>query len=247
VQPALELRAVDKRYPNGVRSLHGVDLTVPGGETLVLVGESGSGKSTLLRLFNRLEEPTSGEVRIDGRPARDHDPVRLRRRTGYVQQDGGLLPHWDVGRNVELVPSLLDWPAAARRERADAALELVGLAPGTFRYRYPSQLSGGERQRVAVARALCADPPVVLLDEPFGALDAITRLEIQAEFLRLRRELGKTMVLVTHDLAEAIRLGDRIAVLRAGRIVQVDEPAALRAHPADEYVARLLALAGGAA
>jgi osmoprotectant transport system ATP-binding protein len=242
---ALEARNVFKRYRSGVDALRGVSLVVEHGETLALIGESGSGKSTLLRMFNRLEDPTSGEIAIDGRPAQTQDPVALRRRTGYVPQDGGLLPHWTVGRNVELVPYLLGWDPERRQTRADALLELVGLAPSEHRSRYPAELSGGQRQRVAFARGLAADPAVILLDEPFGALDALTRLELQSEFLRLKQQLGKTLVLVTHDLGEAFRLADRVAVLRDGVLLQVGRPADLVGDPADSYVRALVARAPG--
>jgi osmoprotectant transport system ATP-binding protein len=245
--PVLEARAVEKTYPGGVLALAGVDLAVARGETVVLIGESGCGKSTLLRTFNRLVEPTAGEVRIDGRPAAEHDPIALRRGTGYVQQDGGLLPHWTVERNAALVPRLLGWERRRRRDRARQVLELVGLDPGRYGGRYPRELSGGQRQRVAFARAVAADPEVILLDEPFGALDALTRLELQGQFLDLKGRLGKTMLLVTHDLGEAFRLGDRIGVMRAGRLLRTAPPAELRAEPGDPYVAALLAQAGGRA
>lgn len=241
----LEARSVGKHFPGGVQALDGVDLSVGAGETVALIGESGSGKSTLLRMFNRLEEPSTGEVRIDGVPARTHDPIELRRRTGYVQQEGGLLPHWTVERNVELVPELLGWSIKRRRARCDELLQLVGLAPGRYRSRFPRELSGGQRQRVAFARALAGDPGVVLLDEPFGALDALTRLELQEEFEQLRRRLSKTMLLVTHDLSEAFRLADRVGVMRGGRLLQVAAPEELRDRPADDYVRRLLALGLG--
>jgi osmoprotectant transport system ATP-binding protein len=238
-----ELRAsnVSKVYPGAVRALTDVDLIVPPGETLAVIGESGCGKSTLLRMFNRLEEPTSGEIHIRGQLATSIDPIRLRRHTGYVQQEGGLLPHWTVGRNVELVPALLDWPRTQRRRRAEELLTMVGLDPETYRSRFPGELSGGQRQRVAFARALAADPDLVLLDEPFGALDALTRLELQAEFLRLKSRLGKTMVIVTHDLGEAFKLADRVAVMRSGRLLQTGTPEELARRPATEYVGDLLA------
>jgi osmoprotectant transport system ATP-binding protein len=244
----LEARAVDKTYPGGVRALRGVDLTVAAGETVALVGESGCGKTTLLRMFNRLEEPTAGTIRIDGAEARDHEPIALRRRTGYVQQEGGLLPHWTVARNVELVPELLGWDVDRRRAKSADLLALVGLDLDAHGARYPRQLSGGQRQRVAFARALAADPPVVLLDEPFGALDALTRLELQREFLDLERRLTKTILLVTHDLREAFLLGDRIAVMKGGRVLQVGTPDELRHEPEHEYVRALLAMSaeGGA-
>jgi osmoprotectant transport system ATP-binding protein len=231
---------VTKVYTGGVHALRGVDLDVARGATVVLIGASGCGKSTLLRMFNRLEEPTSGDVRIGGRPSRDVDPIGLRRRTGYVQQDGGLLPHWTVARNVALVPALLGWDAPKREGRVDELLALVGLAPRTYRPRYPRELSGGERQRVAFARALAADPEVILLDEPFGALDALTRIELQEEFLRLKHQLGKTMLLVTHDLREAFHLGDRVAVMKDGRILQQGSAEDLRRNPEEGYVRSLL-------
>jgi len=243
-EAALEARVVKKLFPGGVQALRGIDFTVASGETVVLIGESGCGKTTLLRMFNRLEEPTEGAILIKGRPAVDHDPIELRRHTGYVQQEGGLLPHWTVQRNVELVPELLGWEAKRRRARSSELLALVGLIPDKFRGRYPRHLSGGQRQRVAFARALAADPPVVLLDEPFGALDALTRLELQCEFLQLKRRLAKTILLVTHDLQEAFRLGDRIAVMKDGRLLQTATPDKLRREPADDYVRLLLTMTG---
>lgn len=225
-----------------IRALDGVSLQVSSGECVALVGESGSGKTTLLRLFNRMVEPDQGEVLLDGETARTMDPVRIRRRTGYVQQAGGLLPHWTVLRNVQLVPRLLGMDDV--RERARDALERVGLPPDQFGERWPRQLSGGQGQRVAIARAIAARPRVILLDEPFGALDAITRTELRATFGDLRRELGVTAVLVTHDLHEAVELADRVAVLREGQIQEIASPQRLVAAPESPYVARLLALAG---
>lgn len=238
--PTLEAVRVTKRFANGVVALADVELAVAATETVALIGESGSGKTTLLRLFNRLIEPTSGSVRVQGHDARSLDPIALRRQTGYVQQDGGLLPHWSIERNVELVPRLAGWTPQARRERVADLLTLVGLAPEIFRKRYPAELSGGQRQRVAVARALAADPDVILLDEPFGALDALTRFEMQDEFLRLKEQVGKTMVLVTHDLDEALKLGDRVAVLRQGEVVQCATPDEILEAPASDYVRQLL-------
>jgi len=246
--PALEARAVSKRFADGTEALAGVDLEVRRGETVALVGESGSGKTTLLRTFNRMVEPSGGTVLIWGRPAAEHDPIALRRATGYVQQEGGLLPHWTVERNVALVPKLLGprggWPSERRRARVREMLELIGLSGERYGARYPSELSGGQRQRVAFARALAADPELVLLDEPFGALDALTRLELQREFGELKTRLGKTMLLVTHDLGEAFRLADRVAVMRAGRVLQVGTPEELSEEPADEYVRALLEVGG---
>ena len=239
-EPILEATGVAKTYGDGTDALAGVDLAVREGETVALVGESGSGKTTLLRTFNRMVEPSAGAVRIEGRPVADLDPILLRRRIGYVPQDGGLIPHWRVARNVELVPRLLGWDRDRRQARAREMLELVGLRPDAHAGRYPAELSGGQRQRVAFARALAADPSIILLDEPFGALDALTRLELHRQFLDLKKALGKTTVLVTHDLAEAFRLADRIGVMRAGRLLQLGTPAELAEHPADPYVAALL-------
>jgi osmoprotectant transport system ATP-binding protein len=236
----LAAEGVTKRYGPAV-ALDGVSLQVGAGECVALVGESGSGKTTLLRCFNRMTEPEAGAVRVDGADARSVDAVELRRRVGYVPQDGGLLPHWTVLRNVALVPWLLRDGRAERR--AAEALGWVGLPAEAFGGRWPRELSGGQRQRVAIARALAASPSIVLLDEPFGALDAITRAELQEAFGELRRRLGITALFVTHDLHEAALLADRIAVLRNGRIEQVAAPATLVAAPATEYVRDLLARA----
>lgn len=238
--PTLRAEGVRKQY-GAEPVLDGVSLRVERGECLALVGESGAGKSTLLRCFNRLVEPDAGTVWVDGRDVRALDAVALRRRVGYVPQEGGLLPHWTVHRNVTLVPWLRDMPDAGTL--ADIALERVGLAPGSFGTRHPGQLSGGQRQRVALARAVAAGPAVVLLDEPFGALDALTRADMQTLFLALRRELRLTAVLVTHDLHEAALLADHIAVLRDGAVEQMAPPAELLAAPATPYVADLLARA----
>jgi osmoprotectant transport system ATP-binding protein len=239
--PALGAREVVKRF-GATTALAGVSVDVGAGELLALVGESGSGKTTLLRCFNRLVTPDAGELSIGGRNVAQLDPIVLRRGIGYVPQDGGLLPHWRVGRNVELVLRLLD--AVDATAAADAALRLVGLGPEEFRERWPSELSGGQRQRVAIARALAARPRVLLLDEPFGALDAITRAELQESFAELREDGGRkpafTAVLVTHDLHEAFRLADRIAVLRRGGLEQAGTPDELVERPATPYVAALL-------
>jgi osmoprotectant transport system ATP-binding protein len=238
---ALSALSVTKRY-GALVAVDAASLELPAGECLALVGESGSGKSTLLRMFNRMAEPDSGRLLMDGADLRALDPVSLRREVGYVPQDGGLLPHWRVLRNAALVPWLrgdADAEAAATR-----ALLLVGLDPERFAGRWPSELSGGQRQRVAIARALAARPRTLLLDEPFGALDAITRAELHETFLRLRAELPVTTLLVTHDLAEAATLADRIAVLRGGRIEQHAPPSVVFNQPATPYVARLVERAG---
>ena len=236
----LKATGVNKSFPGGVQALSNIDLDVDQGETIALIGESGSGKTTLLRCFNRTIEPDSGRLEIDGRSILEQDPVHLRRHLGYVPQDGGLMPHWPVARNVALVPTFQGWDDDRKAVRTKEVLTLVGLSPQTFSSRYPHALSGGQRQRVAIARALAADPQVVLLDEPFGALDAITRHELQSEFQSLQRGLAKTTVLVTHDLSEAFRLADRIAVMRAGRLLQVGAPSQLASTPADPYITQLL-------
>lgn len=238
--PALSVHDVTMEFGAHVQVLQHVNLDVPQGQTLVLIGESGSGKTTLLRTLNGLNHPTSGEIRLHGESIRSKDPIELRRRVGYVQQDGGLLPHWTVEENVSLVPVLLGWDPEKRTSRVRELLEMVNLDPTRYRTRYPIELSGGQRQRVAFARALAADPSIILLDEPFGALDSITRHNLQRQFLRLKRRLQKTLVMVTHDIDEAIRLGDRIAVLKDGRLLQIGSPAELLNAPAHDDVAQLL-------
>ncbi len=230
--------AVVKRYPPSATALAGVSLTVASGSCVALVGESGSGKTTLLRCFNRLVVPDEGVVRVDGADVAALDPIVLRRAVGYVQQESGLLPHWTARRNVALVPWLRGMSDAA--ERAERALTRVGLDPAVYAERRPAELSGGQRQRVAMARAIAAEPAILLLDEPFGALDAITRADAQALLLTLRRDLAVTVLLVTHDLREAFRLADRVAVMRAGRIEQVATPDELARAPGTAYVAELL-------
>jgi osmoprotectant transport system ATP-binding protein len=221
-----------------VLALDDVSVEVAAGSAVALVGESGSGKTTLLRCFNRLTEPDQGEVLVGGEDVRDEHPVELRRRIGYVQQHGGLLPHWRVLKNVALVPILERIPDAI--DAARRALELVGLPVAEFGHRFPHELSGGQRQRVALARSIAARPEVVLLDEPFGALDAISRGELQETFDALRRELSITALLVTHDLAEAARLAEQIVVMRKGRVEQAGSARVLVSEPATDYVARLV-------
>src|SRR5947207_1439055 len=212
-------------FHNAAYAIHGralvenISFKIESGETIVLLGRSGSGKTTTLKLINRLLEPTSGSVFVEGKKTTDWDPIRLRRRIGYVIQEVGLFPHFTVQRNVALVPSLESWPEERIEARVRETLSLVGLDAGGFSTRLPRELSGGQRQRVGVARALAADPSILLFDEPFGALDPVTRSEIQREFLRLRAELGKTSVFVTHDVQEAMKLASRIALLHQGSLV----------------------------
>jgi osmoprotectant transport system ATP-binding protein len=238
----IELRGVGVTYPGGSIAVHNVDLTIAGGEFAVFLGPSGSGKSTLLRTINRLIEPTSGEVLIDGVDARTLDPVVLRRGIGYVIQAVGLFPHLTIGANVGVVPALLGWDRARIAARVDALLALVSLAPATYRDRYPRQLSGGEQQRAGVARALAAEPRVLLMDEPFGAVDAIVRASLQDEIRRIHRELGTTIVFVTHDVDEALRLADRVVVIAGGAIAQADTPERILAAPANATVRSLVGI-----
>ncbi|TMA96623.1 MAG: ATP-binding cassette domain-containing protein [Deltaproteobacteria bacterium] len=226
-QTTIEFRDVSFALADGRKLLANLNLQVNNGETLVLLGRSGSGKTTTMKLINRLIDPTSGEVRVDGKPTIEWDPIRLRRRIGYVIQEVGLFPHLTVEENIGVVPRLEGWDADRIQARARALLTMVGLDADRFARRYPRELSGGQRQRVGVARALAADPPVILLDEPFGALDPITRREIQQEFRSLQHELGKTMVFVTHDIAEAFVLATRIALLKDGEMILLGLPAEL--------------------
>jgi osmoprotectant transport system ATP-binding protein len=220
----LQIKGLTYRLPGGAALLSGLTLNVGRGETLVLLGRSGSGKTTTLRLINRLLEPTEGEIVVSGRSTASWDPIQLRRGIGYVIQDSGLFPHWSVEKNVALVPRLMRWPAKRIRARVIEMLELVGLPPGEFAKRRPSELSGGQKQRVGVARALAADPPILLMDEPFGALDPVTRAELQREFRALATRLEKTIVFVTHDVREALLLGTRIALLDRGRLIGMYTP-----------------------
>jgi len=234
--PALELQEVHKRYPTGAAALAGVSLSVEEGRVLVLLGTSGSGKTTALKTINGLVRPDSGRVMVLGADVGQGDIIALRRRIGYVIQEVGLLPHLTVAENVALVPRLLGWPEGRRRERTRELLALVHLDPDRFAPLKPSQLSGGERQRVGLARALGADPPLLLMDEPFGALDPLTRRRIQDEFGALQGRLRKTVVLVTHDVPEALRLGDEIAVMDQGRVLQRGTPREIREQPQPGFV-----------
>lgn len=218
---------------NQRRLISALSFTIFSGETIVLLGRSGCGKTTTLKLINRLLVPTQGEVRVHGRSTKDWNPIQLRRQIGYVIQEVGLFPHFTIAQNVGIVPFLQQWERDRIRTRVMELLELVGLEPRRFADRYPHQLSGGQRQRVGVARALAADPPLLLMDEPFGALDPITRVELQREFQRLQQQLGKTIVLVTHDVQEAVKLGTRIGLMQAGRLVELGTPLELErsTHP----------------
>jgi osmoprotectant transport system ATP-binding protein len=234
---------VTKRYgpPGSPPAVDDLSLTIPAGEICVLVGPSGCGKTTSMKMVNRLIEPTGGRITIGGEDVMSIPAVELRRRIGYVIQQVGLFPHLTIGDNVAVVPRLLRWENTRVRDRADELLDLVGLEPGQYRSRYPHELSGGERQRVGVARALAADPPVMLMDEPFGAVDPIRRDRLQNEFLRLQAQVRKTVIFVTHDVDEAIKMADRIAILqRGGILAQYDTPAAILANPASEFVERFV-------
>jgi osmoprotectant transport system ATP-binding protein len=223
-QVAVEFRSVSYHVGDTRELLHNVSITVRRGETLVLLGRSGSGKTTTLKLINHLLEPSEGEILVSGKSTRQWDVIRLRRMIGYVIQEVGLFPHFTVARNIGLVPQIEDWPSDRIQQRVDELMQLVGL-DRALASRYPRELSGGQRQRVGVARALAADPPILLMDEPFGALDPITRAELQREFLALQKRLKKTVVFVTHDLREALLLGTRIALLEAGRLITTLSPA----------------------
>src|ERR1043166_3149285 len=220
----VEFRDVSFAVNGGTPIINQLNLKVAAGETLVLLGESGCGKTTTRRLVNRLLTPTAGQVLVEGEPTTAWDVIRLRRRTGYVIQEAGLFPHFTVAENVALVPSLEKWPVEKTRARVAELLSLVGLEPARFADRYPRELSGGQRQRVGVARALAADPPLLLMDEPFGALDPLTRASLQKEFAELKSRLGKTVIFVTHDVREALMLGTRIALMDAGKIVLLETP-----------------------
>ena len=231
-----------KRYPGRAGpAVDDLTLSIPAGEVCCLVGPSGGGKTTAMKLVNRLVELTSGDVRIDGQSVNSLDETELRRGIGYVIQQVGLFPHMTIAENIATVPKLLGWSKTEIAERVDELLDLVDLPAKDYRSRYASQISGGERQRVGLARALAADPPLMLMDEPFGALDPITRDRLQVEFLRLHEAVRKTVIFVTHDIDEAIKLGDRIAILREGGVlVQYDTPDRILAHPADDFVARFV-------
>jgi osmoprotectant transport system ATP-binding protein len=236
----IRFEGVTKRYAGGTLAVDSLDLEIPAGNTMVLVGPSGCGKTTSLRMINRLVEPTEGRILLDGKNVRDSEPSALRRGIGYVIQQAGLFPHRTIEDNIATVPLLAGWPKAKARGRARELMDLVGLETGMAR-RYPHQLSGGQQQRVGVARALAADPPVLLMDEPFSAVDPIVRASLQDELIKLQGELHKTIVLVTHDIEEAIKVGDLVAIFRpGGQLVQVDSPQQLLGAPVDSYVENFL-------
>jgi osmoprotectant transport system ATP-binding protein len=245
-QSLVQFHNVTYSLPNAT-IISDLNLTVERGETLVLLGESGCGKTTTLKLINRLLTPSSGEVRVEGKSTTEWDPIELRRRIGYVIQEGGLFPHFTIARNVGLVPALSGWDDARTKERVREMLNLVGLDPDRFAERYPRELSGGQRQRVGVARALAADPPLLLLDEPFGALDPLTRASLQREFAELAVRLGKTAVLVTHDVREAMILGQRIGLMHKGQLLLLESPERFRAsdHPQARAYLETLNVNGG--
>jgi osmoprotectant transport system ATP-binding protein len=238
---SVRIRGLEVRYPGGgAAALDGVDLALAPGEFAVVLGPSGCGKSTLLRAINRLVEPSEGSIEIDGRNVRDVEGTELRRGIGYVIQAIGLFPHMSVAENIAIVPGLLGWSRDRIADRVDELLALVSLDPATYRARRPSELSGGQQQRVGVARALAARPALLLMDEPFGAVDAVVRASLQDEMRRIQQTLGTTILFVTHDVDEALRLADRLVIMAAGRIVQDDAPLAALVHPATPYVAELL-------
>jgi osmoprotectant transport system ATP-binding protein len=220
----VEFRDASYSVPEGRKIIDGLSFTIERGETLVLLGRSGAGKSTVVRLINRMIDPTSGEVLVEGRPTREWNPIELRRHIGYVIQDVGLFPHYTVEQNISLIPKLQKWDRGKTRARVKELLELVGLEHFEYLDRYPHELSGGQRQRIGVARALAADPPVLLMDEPFGALDPLTRGELQGEFVELQKRLGKTIVIVTHDVGEALLLATRIGVMEDGKLPKLVSP-----------------------
>jgi osmoprotectant transport system ATP-binding protein len=233
----IRLRGLTKRFAGEARpAVDSLSLEVATGETCVLIGPSGCGKTTTMRMVNRMIEPDAGNIEVGGRDVTHVDPIELRRSIGYVIQQIGLFPHMTIAENIATVPRLLGWDEARTAKRIDELLDLVAMDPVTYRARFPRELSGGQRQRVGVARALAADPPVMLMDEPFGAIDPITRAKLQDEFLRIQQRLRKTIVFVTHDIDEAIRMGDKIAIMRAGRLVQYDTPETILARPADAFV-----------
>ena len=239
--PIIQYDSVCKKFMgSGKMAVDHVSARIEKGEFITILGSSGCGKTTLLKLTNRLYDPDAGKIFVDGEDIGAADPVALRRRLGYVIQQVGLFPHMTVRDNITVIPQLMKWDKKRMDERADELLTLVGLAPGEFRSRYPHQLSGGQQQRVGLARALVLDPEILLMDEPFGAIDAITRLHLQSELMRIRKGLGKTILFVTHDINEAFRLGSRVMVMNEGKLLQFDTPEGIVRNPADSFVRSLI-------
>lgn len=239
--PVIQYKDVCKKFEGSSKyAVDHVSAEIEGGEFITILGSSGCGKTTLLKLTNRLYDPDGGQIVVEGDDISTVDPVELRRRLGYVIQQVGLFPHMSVRDNITVIPSLMKWNKRRMDERADELLRLVGLEPAEFRDRYPHQLSGGQQQRIGLARALVLDPDIMLLDEPFGAIDAITRLNLQNELLRIHGGLGKTFLFVTHDINEAFKLGNRVMVMNEGRLLQFDEPSEIVRHPADAFVQSLV-------
>ena len=239
--PIIQYDSVCKKFMgSGKMAVDHVSARIEKGEFITILGSSGCGKTTLLKLTNRLYDPDAGKIFVDGEDIGAADPVALRRRLGYVIQQVGLFPHMTVRDNITVIPQLMKWDKKRMDERADELLTLVGLAPGEFRSRYPHQLSGGQQQRVGLARALVLDPEILLMDEPFGAIDAITRLHLQSELMRIQKGLGKTILFVTHDINEAFRLGSRVMVMNEGKLLQFDTPAEIVRNPADSFVRSLI-------
>lgn len=236
----IRLENVSKTYAGGIEAVKNVNLRVRKGETLVLIGTSGCGKTTTLKMINRLIVPTSGTILVNGVDIETVDPIELRRNIGYVIQKIGLFPHMTIAENVALVPRLKGWPKSKQRDTVARLLDTVGLPPEEFMHRYPAELSGGQQQRVGVARALAGDPPIILMDEPFGALDPITREQLQEEFVQLEDQINKTIVFVTHDIFEAVNLADRIAIMNEGSIVQIDTPDRILKFPKNDFIVRFL-------
>lgn len=245
-QTAIEFQNVTKQFDNAsLPSVDRVSLTIEEGEFITILGSSGSGKTTLLKMVNRLYEPTEGKIILFGEDISTVDVVKVRRRIGYVIQQVGLFPHMTIAENISVVPRLLKWEKKQTEDRVDELLNLVGLLPEEFKHRYPAQLSGGQQQRVGLARALAVNPKIMLLDEPFGAIDAITRMKLQDELLRIHGELKRTFLFVTHDINEAFKLGGRVIVMNEGRVSQFDTPERIVRQPADEFVASLIRSARG--
>lgn len=236
----IEFKNVTKEYSKEVKAIDDISLTVGDGELVILLGPSGCGKTTLLRMVNQLESITEGDIHIQGKSVREMNKINMRRNTGYVIQSNGLFPNMTIEDNTMVVPDLLGWDRKKKKDRFNYLMDLVGLNPDEYRARYPHELSGGQQQRIGVARAMAADPPIMLMDEPFGALDPIIREKVQDEFLAIQKEVKKTILFVSHDIDEAVRMGDQIALLRDGKVMQYDSPAELLIHPKNEFVSEFV-------